>query len=82
MTLSNQDNAKLLQKLKSGFKRASNWNKYQWKIAAQTVSQYLGSLLDPSLQGEKILLFILSFENASDWTVHTKYFLPTVEIND
>ena len=28
VTLSTQDNAKLLQKLKSGFKRTINWNKY------------------------------------------------------
>ena len=27
-TLSAQDNAKLLQKLRSGFKRTINWNKY------------------------------------------------------
>ena len=29
VTLSNQDNAKLLEQLKSGFKRTINWNKYQ-----------------------------------------------------
>ena len=29
ITLSAQDNAKLLQQLKSGFKRTINWNKYQ-----------------------------------------------------
>ena len=29
VTLSTQDNAKLLQQLKSGFKRTINWNKYQ-----------------------------------------------------
>ena len=29
VTLSTQDNAKLLQQLKSGFKRIINWNKYQ-----------------------------------------------------
>ena len=28
VTLSIQDNAKLLQQLKSGFKRTINWNKY------------------------------------------------------
>ena len=28
ITLSTQDNAKLLQQLKSGFKKAINWNKY------------------------------------------------------
>ena len=29
VTLSTQDNAKLLQQLKSGFKKTINWNKYQ-----------------------------------------------------
>ena len=29
VTLSIQNDAKLLQRLKSGFKRAINWNKYQ-----------------------------------------------------
>ena len=28
-TLSTQDNVKLLEQLKSGFKRTINWNKYQ-----------------------------------------------------
>ena len=28
LTLSTQDNGKLLQQLKSGFKRTINWNKY------------------------------------------------------
>ena len=31
VNLSTQDNAKLLQQLKSGFKRTMNWNKYQSK---------------------------------------------------
>ena len=26
--------------------------------------------------------FVLSFENSTDRTVHTKYYLPTVEIKD
>ena len=32
VTLSTQDNAKLLQQLKSGFKRTINWNKYESNI--------------------------------------------------
>ena len=32
VTLSTQDKAKLLQQLKSGFKRTINWNKYQTKV--------------------------------------------------
>ena len=34
-TLSTQDNAKLLQKLKSGFKRTIDQNKYQFKVTTQ-----------------------------------------------
>ena len=35
VTLSIHDNAKLLEQLKSGFKRIFNWNKYQSKIKNQ-----------------------------------------------
>ena len=36
VTLSTQDNVKLLEQLKSGFKRTINWNKYQTKISTET----------------------------------------------
>ena len=32
ITLSTQDNAKLLQQLKSGFKRTISWNKYESSV--------------------------------------------------
>ena len=35
VALSTQDNAKLLQRLKSGFKRTINWSKYQSKVTVQ-----------------------------------------------
>ena len=35
ITLSTQDNSKLLQRLKSGFKRTINWNKYQSQVTIQ-----------------------------------------------
>ena len=35
VTISTQDNAKLLQQLKSGFKRTLNWNKHQSKVTVQ-----------------------------------------------
>ena len=40
---------------------------------------YLGYLIDPSFQGIN-RFFVLSFENTTDTTVHTKYYLPTVKI--
>ena len=79
--LSTQDNSKILQQLKSGFKRAINLNKYQPKVSPERQNQYLDFLIDPSFQGVN-RLFVLSFENEDDRTVSTKYYLPTVEIND
>ena len=79
VTLSTQDNAKLLQQLKSGFKRTINWNKYQTKVSTEGVNQYLDFLIDPSFQGVN-RLSVLSFENESDRKVHTGYYLPKVEI--
>ena len=38
-------------------------------------------MIDPSFQAVN-RLFVLSFENENDRTVHTKYYLPTVEIKD
>ena len=35
VTLSIQDNAKLLEQLKSGFKRTINWNKHEPKVTAE-----------------------------------------------
>ena len=39
VTLSTQENAKLLQQLTPGFKRTINWNKYQSKATIQTWNQ-------------------------------------------
>ena len=47
VTLSAQDNAKLLQKLKSVFKSTINWNKYQ--ANTQTENQSLDYLNDSNL---------------------------------
>ena len=51
VTLSTQDNAKLIEQLKSGFKRAINWNKYKSKISTEMSNHYLDYLIDPSFQG-------------------------------
>ena len=50
VTLSTQDNAKLLQQLKSGFKRTINWNKCQTKVSTERQNQYLDFLIDLSCQ--------------------------------
>ena len=81
VTWSTQDNTKLLEQLKCGFKRTVNWKKYQSKISTETQNQYLDYLTDPRFQ-EVNKVFILSFENESQETSYKEYYFPTVEIKD
>ena len=66
VTLSFQDNAKLLKQLKSGFKRKIYQNTYQSIITTQVLKKFLDYLVDPSFQGVSIFLYyhmeILDFE--------------------
>ena len=57
VSLPTKDNAKLLQQLKSGFKRTLNWNKYQSKITNERQHQYLDYLIDPSFPRAREFLF-------------------------
>ena len=50
VTLSTQDNAKLLQQLKSGFKRIINWNKYLSKPELLTQNPNLNHLVEHKTQ--------------------------------
>ena len=70
VTLSTQDNAKLLEQLKSGFQRTINWDKYQPKVATERQNQYLDLLIKWSFQGVN-RLFVLLFENEGDRKVST-----------
>ena len=81
VTLSTQDNARLFEKLKSGLKRAIDWNKYQSKVSTERQNQYLDYLIDPSFQDVN-RLFVLSFEDNAHRTRHTEYRFPKVEITD
>ena len=81
VTLSTQDNAKLFQQLKPGFRRTINWNKYQSDPKTYAQNRYLNHLVNPSFQGVN-RLSVLSFENENDRTSHSNYYLPKVEIKD
>ena len=81
VTLSTKENAKLLQQLKSGFKRVINLNKYLSKPELLRRNANLNYLIEPSFQGVN-RLFILAFENDTQRTSHSNYYLPNVEIKD
>ena len=81
VTLSTQDNSKLLQQLKSDFKRVINWNKYLSKPDLLRRNPNLSQLVEPSIQGIN-RLFVLAFQNDTRRTSHSRYYLPTVELKD
>ena len=81
ITLSTQDNSKLLQQLRSRFKRVINWNKHLSKPELLAQNSNLNHLVEPSFQGVK-RLFVLAFENDTQRTSHSGYYLPNVEIKN
>ena len=58
VTLSTKDNEKLLQQLKSGFKKTINWNKYESSIKTFTQNRYLNYLINPSFSMSKQIFCI------------------------
>ena len=81
VTLSTQDNAKLLTQLKSGFERTIHWNKYLSKSELLAQNPNLNHLVEPRFQGIN-RLFVLAFENDTHRTSSKRYNLPNVEIKD
>ena len=79
VALSTEDNAKLLQQLKSNFKRKITWNKYESSIKKFAQSRYLNYVINPSFQGVKSL-FVLCFQNEDHKKPHSTYYFPNVEI--
>ena len=57
VTLSAQDNAKLLSQLKSGFKRIISWNKYLAKPELLAQNANLNHLIELGFQGINRVLF-------------------------
>ena len=79
VTLSTQDNAKLLSQLESNFKRNISWNKYLAKPELLARNQNLNHLIEPSFQGVN-RLFVLAFENDDQSISSKRYYIPNVEV--
>ena len=81
VTLSTQDNAKLLPQLKSGFKRTIYWKKCESSVKTFAQNRYLNHLINPGFQGVN-KHFVLSLKNENDRASQSTYYLPKVEIKD
>ena len=61
VTLSKENDIKLLEKLKSGFKRTIKWNKYRSQMPVQSNNNNLNYLIDLTFTNFN-RLFVLSFQ--------------------
>ena len=81
VTLSTQDNAKLLSQLKSGFKRTISWNKYLTKPELLAQIANLNHLTEPSFQSVN-RPFVLAFENDGQRITKEIYYIPNAKLKE
>ena len=84
VTLSKENDIKLLEQLKSEFKRTIKWNKYRSQMTIQPQNNNLNYLIDPTFMNAN-RLFVLFFprkNNADSRYSFSNYYVPKVRIND
>ena len=81
VTLSTENDNKLLEQLKTGFKRTIKWNKYRSEMSNQKEADNLNYLIGPTFTNVN-RLFVLSFQNEDDRTSFSKVLHTNVEIKD
>ena len=79
VTLSTENDKILLEQLRTGFKRTIKWNKYRSEMTNQTKYNNLNYLINPTFTKAN-KLFVLPFENKSDRTSFSKYYVPSAQI--
>ena len=81
VTLSKDDEIKLLTNLKSGFKREIIWNKYRSQMITEAVNNNLNILIDPTFTNVN-RLFVLAYRTADDRQSFSQFYLPNVMVKD
>ena len=82
--LSKENGTKLLEQLKSGFKKTIKWNKYRSQMTIQPQNNNLNYLIDPTFTNVN-RLFVLPFTrtNTHDYrNVFSNYYVLDAEIKD
>ena len=77
VTLSKDDETKLLTNLKPGFKREIIWNKYRSQMTTEAVNNNLNILIDPTFTNFN-RLFVLAYQTANDRQLFSQFYLPNV----
>ena len=81
VTLSTDDEIKLLTNLKSGFKKEIIWNKYRSQMTTEAINNNSNILIDPTFTNVN-KLFVLEYQNVDDRQSYDEFYLPKVMIKD
>ena len=81
VTLSKDDEIKLLTNLKSGFTRIIEWNKYRSQVSTEAINNNLNILIDPTFTNVN-RLFVLVYQTAVDRQSFSQFYLTRVMIKD
>ena len=79
VALSTENEKRLLELSKTGFKRNIKWNKYRSEMTNQIKNNNLNYFIDSTFTKVN-RLFVLSFENENDRTSFSKYYVPNVQM--
>ena len=81
VTLSKDDEIKLLTNLKSGFKRDIILNKYRSQMTTEAINNNFNILIDPTFTNVN-RLFVLAYQNADNRQSFSQFYLPRVMVKD
>ena len=81
VTLSKNDEIKLLTNLKSGFKREIIWNKYRSQMSTGAANDNLNILIDPTFTNVN-RLFDLAYQTDANRQSFSRFYLPRVMVKD
>ena len=81
VTLSKDDEIKLLTNLKSGFKREIIRNKYRSQMTTEAINNNLNILIDPTFTNVN-RLFVLAYQTANDRQSFSQFYLSRVMVKD
>ena len=81
VTLSKDDEIKLLTNLKSGFTREIEWNKYRSQMSTEAINNNLNILIDLTFTNAS-RLFVLAYQTADDTQSFSQFYLPKVMVKD
>ena len=82
VTLSKDDEIKLLTNLKSGFTREIIWNKYRSQMTTEASNNDLNILIDPTFTNVNRLFVLAYGQKNNDRQSFSRFYLPNVMVKD